>query len=106
MEKLKSKNLTWEYTKSMLLSLFRTKAIKAVLAKAATYTILGPVKAWLLTFITEYLFDHIIIPLLKELELEGKYRIDQVNGKKRIKLLNEAIENEDINAINDYIDSL
>ena len=92
---------------SALTYVLKNQATKFLLSKLANIALMSTTwQVWIAKFIVTELFDRVVIPLLKELEMEGKYRIDVINGRKRIKLLDRAIENEDEAAINNYIDTL
>lgn len=103
MEKLannKQKFDWWAYLKTTLTSLLKNKLIQVSIAKIATYTVVGPVKAWLISFVIENLFDHLVEPLLVELGLQGQYQIDIHNGRKTIKLIKKAREDNNEDAYN------
>jgi len=94
---LKVSKFDWiGYIKNVVVSLLKNKIMKVSLAKLATYTIVGPIKAWLLTFVIEELFEHLVEPLLKEMGYSIEYKIDQVSGKKKLDKIEKAKSENDI----------
>jgi hypothetical protein len=99
------KTFTWPYLKNILINLLKQKAMKIVLAKIAGIALIpGGAQVWLASFVVEFLFDKLVEPILKELELEGRYQIDVVEGKKKVRLLHE--NRQDADAVRDAFNNL
>jgi len=94
---MKSKyNAIWGVLKTLLIDLIGRKLIKAGIAKLALYTVVGPFKAWLVSLLVDELLDHIVIPVLNELQVVAEFETDKASGRKKIKKIDKAKHDNDI----------
>ena len=78
------------------------KALKTFLKSGAGVGFQG----WLIKFVAEEFAEEIAEPVLKALFVEGKYILYKVDGKMLIKKLEEAKENNDVEAYNSTVDDI
>ena len=86
-----------------LLSIFKTALFKRIIVRLIGVSV--GFKAWVISLVLEYAWDTIVEPMIEEGIRLGNFEIDVIRGKKRVRMMKKAKDENDkdkwIDAISD-----
>ena len=99
----KKANYNWRVLFDTLLSIFKTALFKRIIVRLIGVSV--GFKAWVVSLVLEYAWDTIVEPMIEEGIRLGNFEIDVIRGKKRVRMMKKAKDENDkdkwIDAISD-----
>lgn len=99
----KKVNYNWRVLFDTLLSIFKTALFKRIIVRLIGVSV--GFKAWVISLVLEYAWDTIVEPMIEEGIRLGNFEIDVIRGKKRVRMMKKAKDENDkdkwIDAISD-----
>ena len=99
----KKANYNWRVLFDTLLSIFKTALFKRIIVRLIGVSV--GFKAWVISLVLEYAWDTIVEPMIEEGIRLGNFEIDVIRGKKRVRMMKKAKDENDkdkwIDAISD-----
>ena len=92
--------------KPYIISFLKERAVKLALKKLLGSIVTGGIRAWIIRFIVEELFEEVVEPLIKMALREAGWVYERAKGEIHVKRLEDAREDNDAQDYNDTVDDI